>query len=91
MNNTSTTTEGDAMVSPADPNDDQRTGIPGGLYVLVNKKARTYLDLCAGKSERARADSSMTKPPLIQGIRLQALLARAGYAVVTRKLTTSSG
>lgn len=44
------TTEGDTNVPPAYSDDDQPTGIPSGLYVLINKKARTLLDLSGGNT-----------------------------------------
>lgn len=55
------TTEGDTNVPPA-YSDDQPTGIPHGLYVLINKKARTLLDLSGGTCDRTGTDHSMVTP-----------------------------
>lgn len=75
------------MVPPAY----QPQAIHGGLYVLINKKARTLIDLGGGTYGRTKAGTRMIDPPSAQVIRHQALPARVGNAMSMRKLTTSSG
>ncbi|KAG8902122.1 hypothetical protein FRC00_001563 [Tulasnella sp. 408] len=48
-----TTTESDTNTLPAYSSEEKPQGIPGGLYVLINKKTRTLLDLSGGKLECA--------------------------------------
>lgn len=45
------TTESGTNTLPVYSNEDKPQGIPEGLYVLINKKTRTLLDLCGGKLE----------------------------------------